>query len=213
MNRLNQESRTASDSRDSMWSIFPRLWVVYFILFLSLYFSGMGFVIWYEVTQQSGPSAYGIIYAAILKLAVVGAGAAITSFTITEGGRFTVVIARYFELNVLKPKEEKIRAEVANKVRAEVASEVRAEVASEVRAEVASEVRAEVASEVRAEVASEVRAEVASEVRAEVASEVRAEVASEVRAEAMSKMREWNVRRLEAEARGEPFDEPLPDLT
>ncbi len=32
-------------------------------------------------------------------------------------------------------------------------------------------------------------------------------------AEATRKMEGWNRRRLEAQAKGEPFDEPLPDLT
>ena len=35
---------------------------------------------------------------------------------------------------------------------------------------------------------------------------------AEMRAEIRAKMREWNARRLEAKAKGEPFDEPLPDL-
>ena len=41
--------------------------------------------------------------------------------------------------------------------------------------------------------------------------EVRAEVTAEVTADANARWRAWNERRLTAEARGEPFDEPLPN--
>ena len=33
---------------------------------------------------------------------------------------------------------------------------------------------------------------------------------AEVRKEVMAEVKEWNNRRLEAEKKGEPFDEPLP---
>lgn len=36
---------------------------------------------------------------------------------------------------------------------------------------------------------------------------------AEARAEALVAMEEWNRRRLAAEAKGEPFDEPLPSAT
>ena len=39
-----------------------------------------------------------------------------------------------------------------------------------------------------------------------------AEAEERARAELIAEMREWDARRLEAEAKGEPFDEPLPDL-
>ena len=35
---------------------------------------------------------------------------------------------------------------------------------------------------------------------------------AEIRAELGAEIREWNARRLEAEAKGEPFDEPPPGL-
>lgn len=35
---------------------------------------------------------------------------------------------------------------------------------------------------------------------------------AEIRAELSVEIREWNARRLEAEAKGEPFDEPPPGL-
>ena len=39
-----------------------------------------------------------------------------------------------------------------------------------------------------------------------------AEAEERVRAEIRAETREWNARRLEAEAKGEPFDEPPPGL-
>jgi hypothetical protein len=38
-------------------------------------------------------------------------------------------------------------------------------------------------------------------------------IRAQARAEFAEKVQEWNRRRLEAEARGELFDEPLPDPT
>ena len=47
---------------------------------------------------------------------------------------------------------------------------------------------------------------------AEAEERVRAETRAETRAEIRAGLREWNARRLEAEAKGEPFDEPPPGL-
>ena len=48
--------------------------------------------------------------------------------------------------------------------------------------------------------------------RARQLAEAEERARAEIRAEIRAKMREWNARRLEAEAKGEPFDEPPPGL-
>lgn len=61
---------------------------------------------------------------------------------------------------------------------------------------------------------AEVRAEIAVEARAEARAEVAVEARAEGRAEGEEKMMElwqaWNRRRMEHEAKGEPFNEPPP---
>ena len=55
-----------------------------------------------------------------------------------------------------------------------------------------------------------IREEARAEVKAEVKAEVTAEVKAEVTAENNARWGAWNERRLAAEAKGEPFDEPTP---
>ena len=50
-----------------------------------------------------------------------------------------------------------------------------------------------------------------AEAVAEAVAEARTEVRAEVRAETNALWRAWNGRRLDALAKGEPFDEPPPD--
>ena len=59
---------------------------------------------------------------------------------------------------------------------------------------------------------AEVVAEVVAEATAEAAAEAAAKARSEALNEAQLRWSEWNQRRLDAEARGEPFTEPPPDL-
>ena len=62
-----------------------------------------------------------------------------------------------------------------------------------------------------AEAVAKGRAEGLAEGRAEATAEARAEARSETRAETNALWRAWNRRRLDALAKGEPFDEPPPD--
>ena len=51
-----------------------------------------------------------------------------------------------------------------------------------------------------------------AEARAEARAEAWAEARAVERAETNGRWREWNSRRLDALAKGEPFDEPTPDI-
>ena len=62
----------------------------------------------------------------------------------------------------------------------------------------------------RAKLRAKYEAEVEAEIRAEGLAEGLAEGQAKGRAEAIAEMREWNQRRMDAEAKGESFDEPLP---
>ena len=72
--------------------------------------------------------------------------------------------------------------------------------------------RAEGHAEGRAEGRTEGRAEGRTEGRAEGRTEGRAEGRTEGRAESTAEWQNWNARRVKVAAKGEPFDEPPPDL-
>ena len=55
-----------------------------------------------------------------------------------------------------------------------------------------------------------IRAEAAEQGKAEGLEQGKAEGLEQGIAEALRQCQEWNSRRMEAEAKGEPFDEPLP---
>ena len=131
---MQQEIQAASNQREparreSVWGILSELWVIYFILFGALYAAGGGFLIWYETAQAAGVGAAALIAAVIPQLAQAGAGAAITAYALTEGGRLIVVAAWIIKQRFLdkqKKREDEIRAEAEAQI-AEQRAEIRAE--------------------------------------------------------------------------------------
>ncbi len=63
------EAAVTSNSRDSIWSVPPRYWLVYFSLFTLLTLAGMSFVIWYQTTLQDEATTHDVIYASIQRVA------------------------------------------------------------------------------------------------------------------------------------------------
>ena len=191
---MPQETPTASEPREparreSVWGILSDLWVIYFILFGALYAAGAGFLVWYATAQAAGVGVAALIAAVIPQLAQAGAGAAITAYALTEGGRLTVVAAWIIKEKFLanqKKREDEARAKTEAQI-AEQRAEIRAE-------------------------AEERMAEQRAEIRAEAEAEIRAE-AEERMAEANRKVREWNGRRIRALLLDQPFNEEPPDLT
>ena len=207
---MQQETPAANEPREparreSVWGILSDLWVIYFILFGALYAAGAGFLVWYATTQGAGAGAAALIAAVIPQLAQAGAGAAITAYALTEGGRLIVVAAWIIKEKFLanqKKREDAARA----KTEAQIA-EQRAEILAEAEAEIRAE-----AQERMAEQRAEIRAEAEAEIRAEAEAEIRAE-AQERMAKANRKVQEWNGRRIRALLLDQPFNEEPPDLT
>lgn len=116
---MQQETPAASEPREparreSVWGILSELWVIYFILFGALYAAGAGFLVWYATAQGAGAGAAALIAAVIPQLAQAGAGAAITAYALTEGGRLIVVAAWIIKEKFLanqKKREDAVRAE------------------------------------------------------------------------------------------------------
>lgn len=139
---MQQEIQAASNQREparreSVWGILSELWVIYFILFGALYAAGGGFLIWYETAQAAGVGAAALIAAVIPQLAQAGAGAAITAYALTEGGRLIVVAAWIIKEKFLanqKKREDEARAKTEAQM-AEQRAEIRAEAEAEIRAE------------------------------------------------------------------------------
>ena len=120
--------------RESVWGILSDLWVIYFILFGALYAAGAGFLVWYATTQGAGAGAAALIAAVIPQLAQAGAGAAITAYALTEGGRLIVVAAWIIKQRFLdkqKKREDEARAQSKAEIRAESEAEIRAETQAE----------------------------------------------------------------------------------
>ena len=185
---MRQEPETPDDGpappkRESIWSVSAQWKAIYFPLFTALTILGAGYITWHGLTHRPPGDIHDAIVAIILRLAPAIVVSAGASVVATELGRYTAMLS-----DVLREKTDKWIA----KKRKEALDKARVEV--------------------RAEVAAEVRAEVAAEVRAEVAAEVRAEGRIEGRAEVRKLLQEWNQRRLDSEARGEPFREPPPFL-
>ena len=192
---MPQETQAASEPREparreSVWGILSDLWVIYFILFGALYAAGAGFIIWYATAQAADAGVAALIAAVIPQLAQAGAGAAITAYALTEGGRLTVVAAWIIKEKFLanqKKREDAARAKTEAQI-AEQRAEIRAEAEAEIRAE-------------------------AEERMAEQRAEIRAEAQVEAQAEGNRKVQEWNGRRIRALLLDQPFNEPPPDLT
>ena len=131
---MQQETPAANEPREparreSVWGILSDLWVIYFILFGALYAAGAGFLVWYATAQAAGTGAAALIAAVIPQLAQAGAGAAITAYALTEGGRLTVVAAWIIKQRFLD-KQKKREDEARAKTEAQIA-EQRAEILAE----------------------------------------------------------------------------------
>ena len=131
-------------------------------------------------------------------------GAAGLALLTIEGPKAVMVLADYIEERWVKPLRERNRAErERNRTEAEERqARIRAE-AEERQARIRTE-----AEERQARIRAEAE-ERQARIRAE-AEERRAEIFAEGEAQNQSLWEGWNQRRVEAEVRGEPFDEPPP---
>ncbi len=166
--------------RESIWSIPPGTRVSYFILFTLLTFSGTGLYIWNETARQPHQGILETIIAIISGTSVVGVASATIAITITEGARYTMVIAQWFSDKYVEPLREKRREEARK----------------------AEEAARQAVNKARAKGHAEGRVEGRAEGHAEGLAKGRFELAVEIRA--------WEQRRKEAEARGETFYELPP---
>ena len=151
------QDRTPEESRESIWSVPPGRKALYFALFTIFASAGIGFLVWYEIFENTADTLPETIMAIMRGIGIITVGAAGLSLLTTEAPRFIMVMADYFTKRWLEPLKEKRRAE-----------------------------------------------------REKLRAEGHAEGHAEGRTEERQMWEAWNERRMAAEAKGEPFDEPPP---
>lgn len=108
---MQQETQAASNNqRESLWSVPPGFWVLYFVLFALLDAAGVGYAVWHEIRYGAGENIHAHISAIIPQASAIGVRAAITGFTLTEALRIAMIISNYLKMRLLKPEEERIKA-------------------------------------------------------------------------------------------------------
>ena len=165
-------SQNERPSRESIWTV-ARGWVsTYFTVFTVLNTMNIARVVWFETTQASHAGWSQTIDAVVGGIGMGALAAAGLTISLTDIGRFTVVLASMFEDWVKRRRER----QMAEAIEAAVGEAVTAAVDKAVT---------------------------------ETARETARETATEVDA----LWRAWNARRSDAIAKGEPFDEPPPDVS
>ena len=165
------QSQQSQEDRDSIWSIPLGRRALYFGLFTAYAMAGIGFLIWYEVFENTSDTWQQTILSIMQGIGVTTVGAAGLALLTIEGPQTFMVVADYLRKKLIEPLEERRRQEAEQRQR-----------------------------EARERGLAEGRAEGRAAGRAE--GEAQNQAAWEA----------WNERRLAAEARGEPFGEPPPEL-
>ena len=118
-----------SEERESIWSITPGMRVSYFIIFASVTVIGTALLVWNTITERGDASASAIALDIIFGISAIGVSAATIAITLTEGTRYIMVIAQWFEDTYIKPsrerREKKWRDAGKDAGRAELIAEIR----------------------------------------------------------------------------------------
>ena len=175
--------------RESIWSISPRWRTAYFVIFVTQNVAGISLVCWNHIFRLTEDGAVETLLNISRDAGQTTIGSAGVTLTITEGARLIMVLGEQLQRWFRQREDRRVDERVAERVDTEVAERV-----AEVRAEERAEAQRQIA-EARSEAQRQV-----DEARVEERAEVQGQVA------------EWDRRRREAEAKGEPFDEPLPNF-
>ena len=83
--------------RTSIWSV-PEGWLTaYFLLFTVQFIAGVSFVVWYETVVVTHDSEAETLANILWRAGVIPILSASTSYILSEGGRFTMVISNWVE--------------------------------------------------------------------------------------------------------------------
>lgn len=200
------------DDRESIWSIPPALRALYFALFTVYALAGIGLLVWDTIAAHP-PEKWRMVVVAIAQgLGAATVGAAGLALLTIEGPKTVMIIADYIRKRWVIPLEEKQRAEAA-RINAETEAflaKKREENIQEGLEEGREQGREEGREQGREEGREQGREEGREQGREEGHEQGREEGLNEGMERMRSQWQAWNERRLSAEARGEPFDEPPP---
>ena len=84
----------SSEQRSLASRQFPKLEIVYSLMYLSLLIPGIAFVIWYEYAYKAGDGIAETLYASIVGIGQVGVADAAVTVGIIEGGAAIIMLAR-----------------------------------------------------------------------------------------------------------------------
>ena len=180
-----ERGQPREEDRESIWSIPPGRRALYFGLFTLYALAGIGFLIWYHVFEYKADTWQQTILSVTQGIGATTVGAAGLALLTIEGPQTVMVVADYLRKKLIEPLDERRERRRQETERLRLEAEQRRDQA---------------------------RAE-AEERVASIRSEARAEGRAEGEAQARAEWEAWNERRVAAEASGEPFDEPPPQLS
>ena len=177
----NGQNQPPQEDRDSIWSIPLARRALYFGLFTVYALAGIGFLIWYEVFENTADTWQQTVLSITQGIGITTVGAAGMALLTIEGPRTVMVIGDYLKKKLIEPLEERRRLEAERR-------------------------QEEAAARGLEQGLAEGLAEGLAKGHAAGHAEGRAEGEARRQAEWV----DWNERRLAAEANGEAFDEPPP---
>ena len=113
----NGPSQPAREDRDSIWSIPLGRRALYFGLFTAYALAGIGFLLWYEIIENTVDTWPQTILAIVQGLGVTTVGAAGLALLTIEGPENIMVVADYLRKRLIEPLEERRRQEAEQRQR------------------------------------------------------------------------------------------------
>ncbi len=116
--RISNQIQDNGSRRLPIWGVTPHEQALYFGLFVLFTIAGILFLLTYDIFISKTPGTIDIIKNLVLRLAIIGSGAAILSSTTVEAPKFIMVAARYLE-DWLKRRLERQQERFRDEGRAE----------------------------------------------------------------------------------------------
>lgn len=121
--------------REAIWSVPPGRLAQYFALFTFFASLGLGFLLWYEIFENTGDTVPQTIRAIIQGLGLNTVGSAGMSLQIIEGPKTVMVLADYITKKWLNPLKEQLREEGREQGRQQGREEGREQAAAKLNAQ------------------------------------------------------------------------------
>lgn len=121
--------------REAIWSVPPGRLAQYFALFTFFASLGLGFLLWYEIFENTGDTVPQTIRAIIQGLGLNTVGSAGVSLQIIEGPKTVMVLADYITKKWLNPLKEQLREEGREQGRQQGREEGREQAAVKINAQ------------------------------------------------------------------------------